>query len=136
MARPNRKQSKQFKKGFFSDVRLPVAKKYVYAPSRKAMCLFGGFGALLIAFVFVFNTTVQRGTLISNGPLSSNHALFGEDCSTCHTPFGDVTDDKCEVCHEKYGDEVGIHTFASHYLYRSGDFTRLVPSPDEVACLT
>jgi len=136
MARPNRKQSKQFKKGFFSDVRLPVAKKYVYAPSRKAMFLFGGFGALLIAFVFVFNTTVQRGTLISNGPLSSNHALFGEDCSTCHTPFGDVTDDKCEVCHEKYGDEVGIHTFASHYLYRSGDFTRLVPSPDEVACLT
>ncbi len=136
MARPSRKPSKKIEKGYFSDVRLPVTKKYVYPRSRKVMFFIGGVGALLIVAVFAFNTTVQRGTLISNGPLSSNHALFGEDCSTCHTPFGDVTDAQCESCHEKYGDELGIHTFASHYLYRSGDFTRVVPSPDEVSCMT
>jgi hypothetical protein len=136
MAQPPRKPSRKIEKGFFSDGRLPVTKTYVYARSRTLMFLIGGLGALAVALVFAFNATVQRGTLISNGPLSSNHAVFGEDCSTCHTPFGDVTDDQCNVCHEKYGDEVGIHTFASHYLYRSGDFTRLVPSPDEVSCKT
>ncbi|MFQ5568280.1 MAG: hypothetical protein ACE5G0_01310 [Rhodothermales bacterium] len=127
-------QNHESKKGFFSDVRLPVAKRYVYPRSRTVMFLAGGLGAVLIAVVFVFNVTMQRGALISNGPLSSDHAIFGTDCSNCHTPFGAVTDDKCAVCHEKYGDEIGVHTLASHYLYRSGDFTRLVPAPGEPAC--
>ncbi len=125
---------KDSRKGFFSDVRLPVAKTYVYPPSRRAMVLVGGGGALLILAVFAFNLTLQRGTLISNGPLSSNHAVFGDDCSTCHTPFGDVTDAQCSVCHEKYGDRLGLHTFAAHYLYRSGDLSRAVARPDEPAC--
>ncbi len=124
------------KKGFFSHLRLPVSENYVVPGARKAMFFAGGLGGIVILFVVTFNVALQRGTLISNGPLSSNHALFGEDCASCHTPFDDVADDKCAVCHEKYGDEVGIHTFASHYLYRSGDFTRVVPSPDEVSCAT
>ena len=132
MARPRGSQSQ---KGSFSDLQLPVAKAYVPTRSRNTMLWLGAGGGLAILAVFLFNITMQRGTLISNGPLSSNHAIFGEDCSTCHTPLGDVTDDKCAVCHEKYGDELGVHSFASHYLYRSGDFTRLVPSPKEVACI-
>ncbi len=92
------------------------------------MFLVGGLGVLVIGVVFVFNVAVQQGGLISNGPLSSNHAAFGTDCTTCHTPFGDVSDDKCAVCHEKYGDETGIHTFVAHYLYRSADTTRLALS--------
>lgn len=123
-------------KGAFGDVRLPVAKEYVYPGSRNWMFIIGGVGALLIFGVFAFNTAIQKGTLISNGPLSSNHAGFGDQCSTCHNALGDVTNDKCMVCHEKYGDEVGVHTFTSHYLYRSGDFTRVVPSENEAACFT
>ena len=129
-----RKGGKHSKKGFFSDVRLPVARQYVYPSARTKMLLIGIVGALVIAAVFVFNITAQQGTLISNGPLSSNHAPFGDDCSNCHTPFGDVSVDQCGVCHEKYGDDVGVHTFTSHYLYRSGDFSRVVPDPNEPAC--
>lgn len=116
------------KKGSFSAQRLPLAKRYVEPPSRRAMFLLGGLGLLTIGVVFVFNVTVQRGGLISNGPLSSNHATLETDCETCHTPFGEVSDDRCGVCHEKHGDETGIHTFAAHYLYRSTDTTRLALS--------
>ena len=121
-------------KGFFSRMKLPVAKEYVYPSSRNMMFVVGGVGALLVLGLFAFNAVVQQGELVSNGPLSSNHAAFGGDCQTCHTPFSDVSSDKCAVCHEKYGDELGVHTFASHYLYRSGDFTRLVPAAHEPAC--
>ncbi len=128
------RKSKHSKKGFFSDVQLPVAKRYVYPSARTLMFMIGGVGAVLIATVFIFNITAQRGTLISNGPLSSNHAPFGTDCATCHEAFDAVSDDKCAVCHEKYGDDVGVHTFTSHYLYRTGDFARVVPDPNEPAC--
>ena len=126
--------SNHSKKGFFSDVRLPVAKRYVYPSARARMFIIGGIGALAIAALFIVNITARQGTLISNGPLSSNHAPFGTDCATCHTAFGDVSDGQCAVCHEKYGDEVGVHTFTSHYLYRTGDFSRDVPAPNEPAC--
>jgi hypothetical protein len=121
-------------KGFFSWLKLPVAKEYVFPSSRNMMFLVGGVGAALVLGLFAFNAAVQDGQLVSNGPLSSNHAAFGGDCQTCHTPFADVSSDKCAVCHEKYGDDLGVHTFASHYLYRSGDFTRLVPNANEPAC--
>ncbi len=121
-------------KGFFSRLQLPVAKKYVYPSSRNAMFFVGGIGAVLVLGLFSFNAFFQHGALVSNGPLSSNHAAFGGDCSTCHTAFQNVTSDKCSVCHEKFGDEVGVHTFASHYLYRSDDFTRVVPAANEPAC--
>ena len=92
------------------------------------MFLVGGLGVLVIGVVFVFNVAVEQGGLISNGPLSSNHATFGTDCATCHTPFGAVSDDQCAVCHEKSGDDGRIHTFAAHYLYRD--------TPASVRCST
>ena len=132
MSKPNGKRSK---KGIFSAQRLPLAKRYVEPPSRRAMFLVGGLGVLVIGVVFVFNVAVQQGGLISNGPLSSNHATFGTDCASCHTPFGEVSDDKCAVCHEKHSDETGLYTFASHYLYRSADTTRLAPGKRETRCV-
>lgn len=129
-----KKSDKETRKGVFSDVELPVTKTYLYPSARTMMLIVGGVGAVLIAAVFIINITAQQGTLISNGPLSSNHAPFGDDCGTCHTAFGAVTDDQCAVCHEKYGDEVGVHTFTSHYLYRTGDFARVVPDPNEPSC--
>ena len=44
------------KKGFFSDVRLPVAKRYVYPSARTRMYLIGGVGAVVIAVLFVVLT--------------------------------------------------------------------------------
>ncbi len=127
-------QGNKARKGIFSDARLPVSKKYVYPGSRTLMFIVGGGGALIIAALFAFNIIAQQGTLASNGPLSSNHASFGDNCSTCHDPLEGVSNEKCSTCHEKYGDDVGIHTFTSHYLYRSGDFTRVVPSENEGPC--
>ena len=129
-------KGKQKRKGYFSDLRLPVVKEYIYPSARSSLLMIGGIGAFLVAVVFVFNLTVQSGSLVSNGPLSSNHASFGGECASCHTAFDRVSDAKCSVCHEKFGDELGAFTYSSHYLYRSGDFTRLVPSPDEVACFS
>ncbi len=122
------------RKGVFSDARLPVSKSYVYPGSRKMMFFVGGGGALLIAALFTFNIVAQQGTLASNGPLSSNHAAFSDDCSTCHDPLDGVSNAKCSTCHEKYGDDVGVHTFTAHYLYRTGDFTRVVPQTNEGPC--
>jgi hypothetical protein len=100
------------------------------------MFLIGGFAGLIVLAYAVFNIFLQKSTFISNGPLSSNHANFEGECTACHTQFASVTSEKCSVCHEKYGDKLGVYTFSAHYLYRSDDFRRLVPSENESACFT
>ena len=129
-------QHGQRRKGFFSDLWLPVAERYLYARPRRTMFLAGGIGAALVLGLFAFDAIEREGVLVSNGPLSSNHALFGNDCSTCHTPLEGATDVKCQTCHEKYGDELGVYGFASHYLYHSDDFDRAAPASQELACAT
>ncbi len=129
MAKKRKKSTRR--KGFFSDLRLPVSAQYIYPKPRTMMLLIGGVACLLLIGAFTYNLYFQQGTLISNGPLSSNHAEFGQDCSTCHTPFEAVTNVKCEGCHEKYGNELGSFSFASHYLYQSGDFRRTVSGQSE-----
>ncbi len=47
-----------------------------------------------------------------------------------------MTVEKCSVCHEKYGDELGVYSFGAHYVYRSDDFRRLVPSEHERPCFS
>ncbi|NNF03398.1 MAG: hypothetical protein HKN17_02930, partial [Rhodothermales bacterium] len=129
-------KSSKKRKGYFSGIRLPVADSYVNLVSRAPLLLVGGAVALLVLLFFVVNTVAMGGSAVSNGPLSSAHASFGADCASCHTAFEAVSNDKCAVCHEKYGDELGAYSFASHYLYHSTDFTRIVPSPEEVSCAT
>jgi hypothetical protein len=131
MARTRKKR-----KGTFSGIRLPVADTYVHLVSRAPLLLIGGAAALLVLLFFVVNTVAMGGSAVSNGPLSSAHASFGADCASCHTAFDEVSDSKCAVCHEKYGDELGAFSFSSHYLYHSTDFSRVVPSPEEVSCAT
>lgn len=138
MAKKRTKSTRR--KGFFSDLRLPVSAKYIYPKPRTMMLLIGGGVCLLLIGAFSYNLYFQQGTLISNGPLSSNHAGFGQDCGTCHTPFEAVTSDKCGGCHEKFGNELGSFSFSSHYLYQSGDFRRAVSgqseNEEESACYT
>lgn len=127
-------QGNRLRKGFFGLFGLPVAKKYPGLKSRSFLYMIGGLGALLLGGLFAVDVAVFEGTTIASGPISSNHASFGTDCSSCHTPGEGVEDVKCETCHEKFGGDLGIHSFEAHYIYRSGDFQRIVPAVDEVGC--
>ena len=97
----------------------------------------GGIGLALMLGIFGVLAFLSPGSVLSNGPLSSNHANFASDCSTCHSPFNNaVSDDNCIECHEKYGDDLGTYSYDSHYLYRSGDFSRLTATEDESGCFS
>ncbi|MEE8523485.1 MAG: hypothetical protein V3T72_06100 [Thermoanaerobaculia bacterium] len=122
------------KKGTFSDLELPVAKKYLTPARRRGLLGLGGIAAALILAVAAWDFFGRRGELFAAGPLSSNHATFADDCASCHQPFGEVASDRCSVCHEKYGDELGVYTFVAHYIYRSNDFQRSTTSDHETAC--
>ena len=122
------------KKGFFSQIRLPVAKQYLYPRSQWNVYIMGGIGLLVVGGLFGFIAFSSPGSVIANGPLSSNHASFSGDCSSCHSPLNGVTDENCADCHEKYGDELGMYSFDSHYLYRTKDFSRIGATSNEQAC--
>ncbi len=120
-------------KGTFSDVPLSVAKKYLY-PTQRRVLWWGGLAALALGLYSAIDFRWREAQFLSNGPLSSAHAVLEQDCAACHTPFGQVEVEACSTCHEKYGDELGVFSFASHYLYRSNDFQRLATSDDETTC--
>lgn len=124
---------KRERKGTFGPLRLPIAGRYVLPASRRRMIM---VGLLLAGIVLVFAAIglVRRSGPLAAGPLSSGHAVLQTDCAACHQPFGAVTQDACSSCHEQVGHEVGVYSFATHYLYGTSDFQRVVPSPDEVSC--
>ncbi len=126
--------SNQSKKGSFSDLELPVAKKYLTPARRRGLLWIGAGAAALLLAVAAWDFLGRQGELFTAGPLSSNHATFGSDCAACHQPFGEVASDRCSVCHEKYGDALGVYTFAAHYVYRSNDFQRVTTAENETAC--
>lgn len=128
------REEKTYKKGFFTKARLSVASSYVYPARQWRPYVIGALIAVPILAIFVYDAFAGRGDLVSNGPLSSNHALFGQDCSTCHAPYEAVTNARCESCHEKVGDPEGVYSFQTHYRYRSDDFDRSAPASSETAC--
>ena len=125
---------KRTRKGTFGDVRLPVAGRYLYPGRRRLVLAVGGVALVVLLLYALLRFLLGYPGFFSDGPLSSNHAKLEGDCAACHVAFGTVADASCSVCHEKYGDELGTYTFAAHYLYRSGDFQRLVPSEHEMPC--
>lgn len=130
---------KPSRKGTFDRLGLPVAASYLRPSSRNPMVWLGlGVGAVLATLAGLGWLAGWQGSsnLLSGGPLSSAHATLEQDCAACHSRFSTVTNEACSTCHEKFGDELGRYTFVSHYLYRSGDFERLVPSEHEVPCAT
>ena len=122
------------KKGFFSQIGLPVARHYVYPKSQWNIYIIGGIGLLIVGGIFAVMAKSSPGSVVSNGPLSSSHASFSNDCSSCHSPMNGVTDANCADCHEKYGSELGIYSFDTHYLYRSKDISRIGATGNEEAC--
>jgi hypothetical protein len=113
------------RKGTFGDGRLTVAKSYVFPLSRKLMMIVGGIGCAVVAVYYAADAWLLRNTFISSGSLSAHHANFEQECSKCHQPFKNVLDAKCSTCHEKTNDQMGVYTFAAHYIYRSEDGNRL-----------
>lgn len=128
------REEKTYKKGFFTKARLSVAGNYVYPARQWRPYVLGALIAAPILGIFVYDAFAGRGDLVSNGPLSSNHALFGQDCATCHDPYQAVTNARCESCHEKVGAPVGVYGFEAHYRYRSDDFDRSAPASSEMEC--
>ncbi len=125
---------KKKKKGTFGPARFPVAAAYIKPASRWRIMRYGLVAILVIAGFACFDFFGKEGILLSGGPLSSSHAGFGNECETCHEHFESVPSEKCSDCHEVFGDEPPIFSFTSHYLYRSDDFNRDIPSPDEMGC--
>lgn len=125
---------KRYEKGVFTRSRLPVAARYLVPDSRGRLFLFGAILAAVLLVPLVLDATMGSARLVSSGPLSSQHTIFGKDCATCHTPVEGPTDQKCESCHEKQGDALGVYSFDRHYLYRSDDYDRSAPSSSELQC--
>ena len=92
------------------------------------------FGAVLLVFLAwpVLNA-FERGhgkTLVKTaltpdaswdvGPLSSAHASFGSNCSSCHQqPFVHVTNGACEDCHKKIGWHFALETKEAKAVHAS-----------------
>ncbi len=123
-------------KGLFSRARLTVASKYLMPARQRWPYLIGLILTIPLMAVFAVSAVAGKAELVSNGPLSSNHALFGQDCGTCHEAFGSVTNARCESCHEKSGDPVKAYAFDTHYRYRSQEFDRTASSSSEGACFS
>ena len=126
------------RKGSYSNIRLPVTKKYIPPLSRNKMFLAGGVGVVIVLAIFLADKLLWGNRFISNGPLSSAHANFEKECANCHTEISfsrqkiaRVSDNKCMVCHEKFGSDIKFHSFPAHYLYRSHD-SRRVHVRDEI----
>ena len=121
-------------KGSFSVAGLPVSRRYLYPAGRNRIWWIGLGLAGVIALTLLVNLGVQHGNLVSSGPLSSSHAVIGDNCVACHTPFGEVSSEKCSLCHERRSDALGAYTFDSHYVYVSGDRTRAFRHDSEMTC--
>lgn len=112
------------KKGAFGQLKLPVSKKYIYPITRLRMITMGVLGCLAFALYFVVDTLFFNDSLVSSGPLSSQHANLERNCAACHSSFADVVSDKCSGCHDLTGNRRRVFDFSAHYIYRSGSAER------------
>ena len=135
-------EKKKKKKGTFTNLRLDVTKKYVFPASRAKMVIVGLAAVGLILAYTGFDSLFHHNGFISQGPISSKHSAFESNCANCHlqtgslVPLGTVTNDKCSVCHEKFGDKLGVYSYGSHFVFRSGDLTRNRSRDHEDACFS
>lgn len=138
-------QKRKKDKGAFSGIRLPIANRYITPASGRLLPIVAGAIALLMSGILFVTFLGEDGTIVANGPLSSGHANFGNDCMKCHTSLSlsegimaGVDDNKCLSCHKDASGEVRAHEFAGHYLYRSADRRRTTVrdsiSKHETAC--
>ena len=65
-------------KGTFSNINLPVSKKYIHPYSRRRILWIGGMAVTAIIIFAFLNFYLQNASLASKGPLSSSHANLQE----------------------------------------------------------
>lgn len=128
-----RARERRFEKGFFARIRFPVAARYLKMTSRSRLFMVGAGAGLVLVALFLTDALVGRGAM-AVGALSESHALFANDCSTCHTPAGGATNAKCQSCHLKSGVDPKMFSFARHYEFHSGDADRAAPKGSEASC--
>lgn len=121
-------------KGFFGRARLPVALAYILPAGRSGALLAGAAVALIGTIALVGDFVFRGGHFVSSGALSASHATLENRCDSCHTSFEAVSAEKCETCHERTLAPAGTHTFNAHYVYVSGDQSRVGTRDGEVAC--
>ncbi len=62
--------------------------------------LLAGSVAVLAGVALWLGLSAARGdTQYLPGPVTQNHATFGERCETCHEPFRNVRNEACLACH-------------------------------------
>lgn len=123
------------KKGFFSELNLPVSNRYLNPPSRKWMIVIGGIIALLFLGFSLESFFLHGSDFISIGPLSSSHADLEKDCASCHTEFASVESQKCAVCHEQ-NRLPGIYDYEAHYFKYSSDSRKTITNENEKPCIS
>ncbi|MEO1367896.1 MAG: cytochrome c3 family protein, partial [Acidobacteriota bacterium] len=128
-------------KGRFGRLGLPVSKGYLTPAGRGRLLAVGALLAGVAGAFALLDVQVWHGRHLTGGPLSSAHAVLQQDCGSCHgvapaggLARGKVSDAACSTCHEKLGDDLGLYTFAAHYVYRSGDFERIAAHNNETPC--
>ncbi len=122
------------KKGTFSRLRLPVARGYSFPASRNPLLWVGALLVSVVMSFILYDIGLRGGGALSNGPLSSSHAVLESDCGSCHSE-GKTMAASCSGCHEKFGDELGVYTLAAHYVYRSQDLQRVHIEDAEPDCM-
>jgi len=119
------KENNAKKKGSFSEPRLAVSRKYIFPDARRRMWIIGFATCLVVLIYYAIDSFFLKSSVTASGPLSSFHANFEKDCNACHEPLNATTTAKCSVCHEQTGDQLGVYSFAAHYVYQSGDWRRV-----------
>ena len=121
-------------RGTFGEAGLPVAAAYVGPRGRNRIVWAGVALGGLAGLVLAIDLALGTGGLLANGPLSSAHAVLGDNCAACHTPFEPDGSAKCSLCHERHADAIGAYTFNAHYVYESRDRTRAFGRELETPC--
>lgn len=82
-----------------SRIKLEYANKK--SPFRHQLRLLA-WGAPMLALVYlvVLNSVRTTEWAYSPGPVSAEHAIFGNECTSCHTTWSEVKDVSCVGCHE------------------------------------
>lgn len=135
-------QKTKRQKGIFGFFGLPAASQYLH-PEKQILYLKGIaiIGAVIFA-LWLIDVLFFQGISTTAGPVSSVHANFGNDCSKCHAAFTNAADSKCSSCHEKAvrpNNQLGVYSYAAHYVYRSNDSARAriaKTKDDEQPCRT
>jgi hypothetical protein len=94
-----------------------------FLTARWTLSLIAAGAAAALSVPLIFGLGSSRKALV-NGPISRSHAMFEQNCQSCHVPgFGGVSNEKCQSCHD-----------APSHPAKSFDTAKLKNEPDCAQC--